>query len=64
MPANVAKIEAAISAIARGQPVVVADHPGRENEGDLIMAAEKITAEQVAFFVRYTSGIICVPLLA
>ena len=64
MPATQARIEAAISAIARGQPVVVADHPGRENEGDLIMAAEKITAEQVAFFVRYTSGIICVPLLA
>jgi 3,4-dihydroxy 2-butanone 4-phosphate synthase/GTP cyclohydrolase II len=64
MPATQARIEAAVSAIAHGQPVVVADHPGRENEGDLIMAAEKITAEQVAFFVRYTSGIICVPLLA
>src|SRR3954452_3530446 len=64
MPTNSAKIEAAIAAIALGQPVVVADHPGRENEGDLIMAAEKITPQQVAFFVRHTSGIICVPLLA
>lgn len=57
------RIEAAIAAISRGLPVVVADHPGRENEGDLIMAAEKITPEQVAFFVRHTSGIICVSLL-
>jgi len=58
-----ARIEAAVAAIAHGLPVVVADHPGRENEGDLIMAAEKITTGQVAFFVRHTSGIICVPLL-
>jgi 3,4-dihydroxy-2-butanone 4-phosphate synthase len=43
--------------------VVVADHPERENEGDLIIAADKITSEQVAFLVRHTSGIICVPLL-
>jgi 3,4-dihydroxy 2-butanone 4-phosphate synthase/GTP cyclohydrolase II len=64
MPANTAKIEAAVAAIARGQPVVVADHPGRENEGDLVMAAAKISPAQVAFFVRHTSGIICVPLLA
>lgn len=64
MSSLTARIEAAISAISRGLPVVVADHPGRENEGDLIMAAEKITPEQVAFFVRHTSGIICVPLLA
>ena len=46
-----------------GRPVVVADHPGRENEGDLIVAAEKITPELVAFIVRHTSGIICVSLL-
>jgi len=64
MPTSSARIDASITAIAHGQPVVVADHPGRENEGDLIMAAEKITADQVAFFVRHTSGIICVPLLA
>ncbi len=46
-----------------GRPVVVADHPDRENEGDLIVAAEKITPELVAFIVRHTSGIICVSLL-
>jgi 3,4-dihydroxy 2-butanone 4-phosphate synthase / GTP cyclohydrolase II len=55
-------IEAAIAAIGLGLPVVVADHPGRENEGDLIMAAEKATAERMAFFVRHTTGIICVSL--
>lgn len=64
MPATAPRIEAAVAAIARGRPVVVADHPGRENEGDLIMAAATATPEQVAFFVRHTSGIICVPLLA
>lgn len=64
MTATSDRIEAAVAAIAHGQMVVVADHPGRENEGDLIMAAEKITSEQVAFFVRHTSGIICVPLEA
>lgn len=64
MPETSARVEAALAAVALGQPVVVADHPDRENEGDLIMAAEKITPEQVAFFVRHTSGIICVSLLA
>lgn len=56
-------VEEAIAAIACGGMVVVADHPERENEGDLIIAADKITSEQVAFLVRHTSGIICVPLL-
>ncbi len=55
-------IEIALLAIARGEPVVVADHPDRENEGDLIMAAEKVTPELAAFFVRHTSGILCVAL--
>jgi 3,4-dihydroxy 2-butanone 4-phosphate synthase/GTP cyclohydrolase II len=60
---NFSKIEEAITAIKAGRPVVVADHPGRENEGDLIVAAEKIAPELVAFIVRHTSGIICVSLL-
>jgi len=64
MPAVSARIEAALTALTLGQPVVVADHPGRENEGDLIMAAEKVTPAQVAFMVRHTSGILCVSLLA
>ncbi len=52
-------IEDAIAAIARGEIVVVADDEDRENEGDLIMAADLATDEQIAFFVRHTSGVIC-----
>lgn len=55
-------IEDAIAAIARGEIVVVADDEDRENEGDLIMAADLATEEQIAFFVRHTSGVICVGL--
>lgn len=45
-----------------GGMVIVADDEGRENEGDLVMAAEKATPEAIAFFVRFTSGIICMPM--
>ncbi|MGO1048719.1 bifunctional 3,4-dihydroxy-2-butanone-4-phosphate synthase/GTP cyclohydrolase II [Crossiella sp. CA198] len=55
-------IEAAIADIAAGRPVIVVDDESRENEGDLIFAAEKATPELIAFTVRYTSGYICVPL--
>lgn len=55
-------IERAIEDIAAGKPVIVVDDEDRENEGDLIFAAEKATPELVAFMVRYTSGYICVPL--
>ena len=56
-----AQIEDAIAAIGRGEIVVVVDDEDRENEGDLIMAAEFATPEKIAFFVRYTSGLICAP---
>lgn len=52
----------AIADIAAGRPVVVVDDEDRENEGDLIFAAEKATPELLAFMVRYTSGYICAPL--
>ena len=55
-------IERAIADIAAGRPVIVVDDEDRENEGDLIFAAEQATPELVAFMVRYTSGYICVPL--
>ena len=55
-------IDDAIAAIARGEIVVVADDEDRENEGDLIMAADAATEETIAFFVRHTSGVICVGL--
>ncbi|MBA2528751.1 MAG: bifunctional 3,4-dihydroxy-2-butanone-4-phosphate synthase/GTP cyclohydrolase II [Euzebyales bacterium] len=58
MNAPFAPIEDATAAIARGEIVVVVDDADRENEGDLIMAAEKVTPEAVAFFVRHTSGVI------
>ncbi|MEU4426353.1 bifunctional 3,4-dihydroxy-2-butanone-4-phosphate synthase/GTP cyclohydrolase II [Actinoplanes sp. NPDC024001] len=55
-------IERAVKDIAAGKPVIVVDDEDRENEGDLIFAAEHATPELVAFMVRYTSGYICVPL--
>ena len=55
-------IEEAIAAIGRGEIVVVADDEDRENEGDLIMAADLATPEAITFFVRHTSGVICVGL--
>ncbi len=52
----------ALSAIARGECVVVMDDRNRENEGDLVMAAEFATPEALAFIVRHTTGIVCVGL--
>lgn len=57
-------IEEAVAAIAAGRPVVVVDDEDRENEGDLIMAAEFADAANMGFFVRYTSGVICAPMEA
>ena len=54
-------VETAIAAIARGDFVLVVDDEERENEGDLIIAAEKATPEKIAFMVRHTSGLICAP---
>ncbi len=56
-----APIEDAIEAVAAGRLVVVVDDADRENEGDLIMAAEHVTPEQIGFMIRHTSGIICLP---
>lgn len=56
-------IEEILADIAAGRMVIMMDDEDRENEGDLIMAAEKVTPEAVAFYVRYTSGIICMPML-
>ena len=57
-----ADIEDAIAAIGEGEMVIVVDDADRENEGDLIMAAEYATPEKIAFFLNHTSGVICVPL--
>ncbi len=56
------RVEDAIAAVGRGEIVVVTDDEERENEGDLIMAAEAATPEKIAFFLQHTSGVICVPM--
>ncbi|HEY5302446.1 MAG TPA: bifunctional 3,4-dihydroxy-2-butanone-4-phosphate synthase/GTP cyclohydrolase II [Acidimicrobiales bacterium] len=58
----VSSIEEAVEQLRRGGMIVVVDDEDRENEGDLIMAAEDVTADSMAFFLEYTSGLFCVPL--
>ncbi len=55
-------VERAIADIAAGKAVVVVDDEGRENEGDIIFAAAKATPELMAFTIRHSSGVICVPM--
>jgi GTP cyclohydrolase II/3,4-dihydroxy 2-butanone 4-phosphate synthase/GTP cyclohydrolase II len=50
----------AVAALARGEMILVVDDEDRENEGDLIMAAEHATTDSVAFFLEHTSGFLCV----
>ena len=57
------EVQEAIDAIGRLGMAVVVDDEDRENEGDLVMAAEAATPENIAFFLAHTSGVICVPLL-
>lgn len=54
-----ARVDAAIAALHRGQPAILIDDENRENEGDLVLAAEKVTAENVNFLIRNGSGIVC-----
>jgi 3,4-dihydroxy 2-butanone 4-phosphate synthase/GTP cyclohydrolase II len=56
------RIEDALAALVRGDMVVVVDDEERENEGDLILAAEHATHDKLAFMVRWSSGVICVGL--
>ena len=53
-------VEEILVELRAGRMVVIMDDEDRENEGDLIMAAERATPEAVAFMIRYSSGIICV----
>lgn len=55
-----ARVNAALAALRRGEFVVVADDRDREDEGDLILAAEHMTPDKLAFLLRHTSGIVCV----
>jgi 3,4-dihydroxy 2-butanone 4-phosphate synthase/3,4-dihydroxy 2-butanone 4-phosphate synthase/GTP cyclohydrolase II len=61
-PAALDTIEEAVGAIAAGRPVIVVDNEDRENEGDIIFAAEYATPALMGWTVRYSSGVICVPL--
>src|SRR5215813_13100323 len=54
-----ARIEDAVEAIRRGDMVIVVDDEDRENEGDLTIAAEKVTPEAINFMARYGRGLIC-----
>ena len=56
-------IEAAVEAIAAGQVVIVMDAEDRENEGDFICAAEKVTPEIVNFMITHGRGQLCMPIL-
>jgi 3,4-dihydroxy 2-butanone 4-phosphate synthase/GTP cyclohydrolase II len=58
----VSRIAVALAALADGQMVVVADDSDRENEGDLVMAADAMTTQAMAYFLRHGSGIVCVAL--
>ncbi len=62
MPYDQKKIVEALRAFERGEIVVVMDDDGRENEGDMIVAAVHCTPEKMAFIVRHTSGIVCTPM--
>ncbi|GAA0686029.1 bifunctional 3,4-dihydroxy-2-butanone-4-phosphate synthase/GTP cyclohydrolase II [Kitasatospora atroaurantiaca] len=55
-------VERAVTDIALGRPVIVVDDEDRENEGDIVFAASAATPELMAFTIRYTSGVICVPM--
>ncbi len=55
-------VETAVAAMAAGHPVLVVDNEDRENEGDIIFAAQHATPELMGWTIRYSSGVICVPL--
>ncbi|NNG70868.1 3,4-dihydroxy-2-butanone-4-phosphate synthase [Rhizobium laguerreae] len=57
---TIARIEDAISAIARGEMVVVVDDQDRENEGDIVVAAQAVTPETIAFMMTHARGLVCI----
>ena len=60
--AKFASVEEAVEEIRQGRMIVLVDDEDRENEGDLTMAAEKITPEAINFMAKYGRGLICMPL--
>jgi 3,4-dihydroxy 2-butanone 4-phosphate synthase/GTP cyclohydrolase II len=61
---EIKQVEKAIDDIRLGRMVIVVDDEHRENEGDLVMAAEKVTPEAVNFMVKEGRGLVCVPMLS
>jgi 3,4-dihydroxy 2-butanone 4-phosphate synthase/GTP cyclohydrolase II len=61
---NMASIPEAIKDIKEGKFIILVDDEGRENEGDLLIAAEKITPEGINFMAKHARGLICVPMTA
>ncbi len=59
---HLSSIPNALEALRKGQMIIVVDDEDRENEGDLVMAAEHMTEEKMAFIIRYTGGVVCLPL--
>jgi len=60
--ARFSSIDEAITSIARGEIIIVVDDPDRENEGDFVMAAERVTPEAVNFMVTHGRGLVCLPM--
>lgn len=59
---QLATVEDALAALRRGLPVLVVDHADRENEGDVVLAAQTLTQEWMAWTIRHSSGFICAPM--
>src|SRR5712664_2911955 len=59
---SIALVQKAIAEIRKGKMVIVTDDEDRENEGDLVMAAEKVTPEAVNFMAKHGRGLICAPI--
>ena len=57
-----APVQAAVDAVRAGEMIIVVDDEDRENEGDLTIAAEKVTPEAINFMARYGRGLICMPM--
>src|SRR5690348_10173682 len=63
-PMPFAPIPDVLAEIRKGRMIILCDDEDRENEGDLCMAAEKVTPEAITFMARFGCGLICMPMLA
>ena len=59
---KVATVEEALSAVKSGKLIIIVDDEDRENEGDLMVAAEKVTPDIINFMAKHGRGLICMPL--